>query len=388
MGKRILFATFGSAGDLFPFVPTILQLRDQGHEVLVAVPRSLGLYLRSVGVATVGLGDGSELRVLADPDILSTRFDGWSSWRQTAESYLAPGLARDVAHLAQVIDRWAPSVLVASGFAGAARLAAATAGLPTVDASIYPQHQRLAGAGRFARRYRAVGSSLRAGADPDLPAGRWLWGEPCDVLLADPALIGPSRSEAVGFPSWEGVPGSEADARAVDDFAPDPSDTVVVTLGSFLGVTQRAWWTTAATAVGRLGLRAVFIGARSEWAMETFASRRDLCCVGFSPLPDVVRRAGAVVHHGGIGTSYASLRAGRPAVVVPLAFDQPHNGRLLEAAGCGRLHLPVDGERALASHIAWAISSDASNAVASVASQLIPAGVAATALARAALERA
>lgn len=46
-------------------------------------------------------------------------------------------------------------------------------------------------------------------------------------------------------------------------------------------------------------------------------------------------RMRATVHHGGAGTTGAALRAGVPAVVVPLGFDQPFWGRRVAALGVG-----------------------------------------------------
>lgn len=43
----------------------------------------------------------------------------------------------------------------------------------------------------------------------------------------------------------------------------------------------------------------------------------------------------AVVHHGGAGTTYAGLSAGRPTFVVPQFFDQPYWGQRVYELGCG-----------------------------------------------------
>ncbi|MDB5541671.1 MAG: UDP-glucose:sterol glucosyltransferase [Devosia sp.] len=43
----------------------------------------------------------------------------------------------------------------------------------------------------------------------------------------------------------------------------------------------------------------------------------------------------ALVHHGGAGTAYAGLYAGRPTFVVPHFFDQPYWGRRIYELGCG-----------------------------------------------------
>jgi sterol 3beta-glucosyltransferase len=46
-------------------------------------------------------------------------------------------------------------------------------------------------------------------------------------------------------------------------------------------------------------------------------------------------RCRAAVHHGGAGTTRAAARAGLPALVVSVSFDQPWWGRRLERLGVG-----------------------------------------------------
>jgi sterol 3beta-glucosyltransferase len=53
-------------------------------------------------------------------------------------------------------------------------------------------------------------------------------------------------------------------------------------------------------------------------------------------------RCSIVVHHGGAGTSFAALRAGKPAVIVWFYGDQPFWGRRFEKLGLG-VTLPFKG---------------------------------------------
>jgi sterol 3beta-glucosyltransferase len=52
-------------------------------------------------------------------------------------------------------------------------------------------------------------------------------------------------------------------------------------------------------------------------------------------------RMAAVVHHGGAGTTAASLRAGVPSVVIPFFGDQPFWGRRVAALGVGPAPIPL-----------------------------------------------
>jgi sterol 3beta-glucosyltransferase len=69
----------------------------------------------------------------------------------------------------------------------------------------------------------------------------------------------------------------------------------------------------------------------------------------------------AVVHHGGAGTTAAGLRAGKPTVVCPYAFDQPFWGRVVHHLGVGPRPVPqskLTAER-LAAAIGEAVSDGA-----------------------------
>lgn len=61
---------------------------------------------------------------------------------------------------------------------------------------------------------------------------------------------------------------------------------------------------------------------------------------GFVPLSQLLPRAVAFVHHGGIGSSAQGLAAGVPQVIQPMAFDQFDNARRLVGLGVAE-ELPV-----------------------------------------------
>jgi UDP:flavonoid glycosyltransferase YjiC (YdhE family) len=69
--------------------------------------------------------------------------------------------------------------------------------------------------------------------------------------------------------------------------------------------------------------------------------------VAFAPLGELFSRAGAVVHHGGIGTTAYALAAGIPQVVVPIVADQFDLGYRMERLGVGSMltQAPVPAAR-------------------------------------------
>ena len=74
-----------------------------------------------------------------------------------------------------------------------------------------------------------------------------------------------------------------------------------------------------AAAVKQAGVRAV---VQAGWAgLAPFED--DILLVGDVPHDWLFRHMAAVVHHAGAGTTGAELRAGVPAVAVPVLLDQP-----------------------------------------------------------------
>ncbi len=65
-----------------------------------------------------------------------------------------------------------------------------------------------------------------------------------------------------------------------------------------------------------------------------------------APFHVLFKHVSAVVHHGGAGTTAAGLRAGLPALICPLTFDQPFWGRRMFALGCGPKPQPLKRLRA------------------------------------------
>ncbi len=57
----------------------------------------------------------------------------------------------------------------------------------------------------------------------------------------------------------------------------------------------------------------------------------------YAPFGEVLPRAAAVVHQGGVGTTGQALRAGRPALVVPHAHDQFDNAARVARLGTARV---------------------------------------------------
>ena len=342
---KYLLSTFGSAGDLFPLIPIAHRLRQAGDSVTWALPRSLGLYLRVLGESSVALGLGQEMKFSRDADLFTTTADGFDSWEATLDGYVEPGLASDVATLEQVLVTERVDAVVTSGFAVAARVAALRCGVRSVLLSIYPQHADsdpgdlalMAPATR-----RGVESLISNGSSSGVSKGvvtQLIWGTAADIMLRDSALSVTSPRRLHGYPYWDAVPYSAEELeRVIRWLTIGPSadvPTVACCLGSFTGLAAREKWSEIRTGLAGLGARALFIGPGSKQALENGALTQLEFAAGYLPLSLVLPTVDLVIHHGGLGTTMAAIRAGRGSVVLPIAFDQDYNARLIEARGLG-----------------------------------------------------
>lgn len=87
----------------------------------------------------------------------------------------------------------------------------------------------------------------------------------------------------------------------------------------------------ALDALGKSGQRGILL---SGWqGMKPEALSDNVLLLDSIPHDWLFPRMAAVVHHGGLGTTSAALRAGAPQVVVPFNIDQPFWGRRMVALG-------------------------------------------------------
>jgi sterol 3beta-glucosyltransferase len=113
---------------------------------------------------------------------------------------------------------------------------------------------------------------------------------------------------------------------------------VYVGFGSMAGRDPAKKAQAAIGALGEVGQRGIIAtgwgGLRAEELPPTVFS------IEAAPHDWLFRRVAAVVHHGGAGTTAASLRAGVPTIICLFFGDQPFWGRRVAALGVGPNPIP------------------------------------------------
>jgi UDP:flavonoid glycosyltransferase YjiC (YdhE family) len=112
---------------------------------------------------------------------------------------------------------------------------------------------------------------------------------------------------------------------AIERFLDAGDPPVVFTLGSSAVGAAGSFYDESAKAAEALGRRAVLLVGSDPANRPTRPLPDTILTAEYAPHGGLFPRAAAVVHHGGIGTTAAALRSGRPMLVVPHAHDQPDN---------------------------------------------------------------
>ncbi|MFD0164986.1 glycosyltransferase [Streptomyces decoyicus] len=365
---KILITAAGSYGDVAPYTGLGARLRDAGHEVALATHDTYAPLVRAAGL---------EFRRLpADP---RTRRPGTAGQAPPA----APGSKRALMRQAAAFIRE-----LGGGIADAAHedtglllLSATTAPLgrhlaealdiPSLDLPLVPSAPTgdfapVVSGGRSLGRWgnRAAGRlSLRVidrlyadatrdlrsrlGLPPATPrtvrrrteaAGRPVLHGFSEVLLPRPADWRSGLDVVGNWWPWHAPDAQLPDV--VEDFLAAGPPPVFLGFGSMAGGDGERLGTLAAAALRRAKVRGIL---QSGWAGLTTRhapEHADLLTIGDVPHALLFPRVSAVVHHCGAGTTAAGLRAGVPAVPVPVTADQPFWAARLASLGVATAPIP------------------------------------------------
>ncbi|MER7950725.1 glycosyltransferase [Streptomyces sp. NPDC096079] len=351
---RILIITAGSRGDVAPFTGLGRRLRDAGHEVAVAAHDSFAGLVRGCGL--------EHRTVPGDPQGLIRDWSRAASREevQALTRAYADGIADGVA---QAVAGGADLLLTAHGPAPLSRTAAAAFGIPVIGTYLVPS---------FATRSFPL-PNARGAVDPgpegNLAAGRDVLrraesvfagavtrlrdrlglpdGTPSSAAAIRPAFHGysplalprpedwPAGVEVTGY-WWPARPDGWEPPAELADFLQAGPPPVFLGFGSMAPGEGERLGELVTGAVKRAGVRAV---VQAGWA-ELSGRGADVLAIGDVPHDWLFPRTAAVVHHAGAGTTGAGLRAGVPAVPVPVMADQPFWASRLHRLGVAPRPLP------------------------------------------------
>jgi len=372
-GKRIILSTFGSFGDIHPYVAIALELKARGHQPVIATseiyrekmetaglefhpvrpdmpsidqldevakvvedvmdpkrgPEAVGdmiiPYLREIYTDLDAATDGADL-LLTHPLPFAGTIVAQKKQLPWISSVLAP------ASFLSVYDPivppqwpWLYHLMRLSPWVGRGVLGLAKIKLEKMTQPVYDLRLEL---------------GLPRGEQP-LFKGQH---SPTKVLalfskvMAEPQPDWPPNTVVTGFPFYDRRDyfGETEAARGLLEFLDAGPPPIVFTLGSSAIWVARNFYLDSIAAAKALGRRALLlIGIARNLPAEPLPE--GIAAFEYAPFSQVLPRASAIVHQGGVGTTGQGLRSGKPVLVVPHAHDQFDNGNRVARLGCGRV---------------------------------------------------
>ena len=371
-GKRIVLSTFGSFGDIHPYVAIALELKARGHHPVIATSEVYREKMDVAGIEFVPIRpdmpsfDEPDKLIklstdLIDPKTGTERVIGLftGNLREVYDDldHAVEGADLLVTHLLPLVGPivaqkrrlpWVSTVLAPVSF-----FSAYEPPVPPQIPSLYHFVKLSPVLGRLFQRIAAyrldqmMGVVYKLRAELGLPRGRQplLDGQhsPQRVLALFSPVIGrpqpdwPPNTLVTGFAFYDkrdyfGDTGSDPELLRFLDSGPPP---IVFTLGSSAFWVAENFYRDSLQAAQALGRRALLlIGHQRNMPVDPLPA--GVAAFEYAPFEQLFPRAAAIVHSGGIGTTGQALKSGRPQLVVPHAHDQFDNAARVVRLGCGR----------------------------------------------------
>ena len=156
------------------------------------------------------------------------------------------------------------------------------------------------------------------------------------IIASSPTLCErqPDWADPIAFSGFLNLPESAEPWNLPDglrEFLDRGDPPVFLTFGSFTQFDPTGALTVFREAVRLAGCRAI---VQADWeGLTDCPTDPNIYRIGTAPHSHVFPHCAAVVHHGGAGTVQSSLRSGCPSVVVVHAFDQAFWGKRLHQLG-------------------------------------------------------
>ncbi|HWT03752.1 MAG TPA: glycosyltransferase [Pyrinomonadaceae bacterium] len=153
-------------------------------------------------------------------------------------------------------------------------------------------------------------------------------------VLYRPQADWPANTAVTGFPFYDRKDNSgiQPEIPSFLDSGPAP---IVFTLGSSAVHIAGDFFRESIKAAAALNRRAILlVGADQNRPAGPLPD--GVAAFNYAPYGELLPRAAAVVHHGGVGTTGQALRAGVPTLIMPFNHDQPDNAARVERLGVSR----------------------------------------------------
>ncbi|HAI32723.1 MAG TPA: glycosyltransferase [Thalassospira sp.] len=373
---HVMLMTYGTRGDVQPFVALGRGLIDKGHQVTVAAPERFAgfitdhdLEFAALSNALIALTDDPQFADASDPKAsavakLTSLF---------AISKKARGLQDTLLDdIFRAIDQAKPDVIVFHPKTFGALPIGRHLGIPVVMAQLIPSfiptgdcpHMGVTDLGprgtlgRWYNRvtgkliYRLLNATLRR------QVCRWaarrqnrINAKGLDILQScksgtlpiihafSNAVINcptdwPTHATVTGYWFLDGGAQTSLPDPAVQNFVERHKNLIYIGFGSMPGNDPTAMAEMIAEAVSQTGTPDIAAIVATGWGgMGDIDWPSNILAVSEVPHEWLFPKVDIVIHHGGAGTCAAAMRAGRPSIIIPFFGDQPFWAKCLHRLG-------------------------------------------------------
>jgi sterol 3beta-glucosyltransferase len=364
---KITILTYGSRGDVQPFLPLSRGLMERGHQVILAAPLRFKGLIEEYGISFVPLA--------GDPEELSRRLNnsGYNFIKLLRELMEhAVNIGADV--LRQTEEACKDTDLIIHTFTHAvgAHTLAREKNIPDLHIQTFPMftptgdYPNIAMPNFHIRALNYLSHVLsskisfwtsRSGYEQvrrrtGLSKRKLFWpfqdNPPrlrTPILCAwSPVILPPSddwqpRVHTTGY-YFLPLDQTFQPPLALDSFLKSGKPPVCISFGSMVNKDAERIDAIVREALKQTGNRGIIL---SGWSGVKKQSSNTLLYIESAPHDWLLPHCKMIIHHGGAGTTSAGLRAGIPNVIVPFMADQPFWGNRAHAIGAGPKPILVKG---------------------------------------------
>ena len=378
---RILLSTWGSFGDLHPFLALAIGLQSRGHDCLLATNLAYKSKIEAEGIAFSPLRPNTPLAE-ESPELMARLMHPRTGTKSVLCDLVLPAVADMYSDLERSNSTLrGADILITHSIVYAAPLFAPKYKIPFLSTALQPI---------------VFVSTYDPPLPPSVPASLWVpstlltrnlprpllrwgieqaknriraWATPIhqlratlslppvkDPLFADqfsplgtlalfskhfasPQPDWPQPLTLTGFPYYDKEQGGEDPSLApeIERFLAAGSPPLLFTLGTSAVHAAGNFWQESAKAIELLGERAIFLAGKTPPTIDN----PSILLASYAPHSLLMPRCKVIVHQCGIGTTGQALRSCRPQLCVPFSHDQPDNAARLERLGVA-LRLPQE----------------------------------------------
>ena len=352
--KRIILSTFGSFGDLHPYMALGLELQSRGHEPVIATMNYYREKVQNAGLNFASVRPDFPQPKDQDPELINHLLDPKKGIKFLTEEIIFGSIRESYSDLLEIVE--GADLLITHPAAPAGPLVGYKTRMPWISSVLAPlsffsaydppappfwhwtKKLRVLGP-RVMRffldtmmgQYRAVAfNRFREELGVAYYGNPTFEGQHSPTLIlamfspvfGPPQIDWPLQTKTTGFCFYDGHHEHSMSEELIEFLNAGPAP-IIFTLGSTAVWVARDFYAESIKAARQLGQRAILlIGDERNRPTKL---PEGIIAVDYAPYQSLLPRASAIVHSGGVGTTSQSLLAGAATLIVPFAFDQFDN---------------------------------------------------------------